>query len=156
MNNSSTPDFNFVKVLNEEKTYKLLFPEKGVGLAIVSIFEKIENQAFEDGKFTEKDLHESFERVNLTKERYPKEVYSEHIIIFRNIFWTMIKKLKIIFLKITHINLVIFPKNSYRNKCSFINFRIMKKVILVSHRSSRSCLHKNLVSRFQISAVSMG
>jgi hypothetical protein len=86
LNNSSTPDFNFVKVLNEEKTYKLLFPERGVGLAIVSIFEKIENQTFEDGKFTERDLHESFERINLTKERYPKEVYSEHIMNLQEYF----------------------------------------------------------------------
>lgn len=86
MNNSSNPDFNFAKVLNEEKTYKLLFPERGIGLAIVSIFEKIENRTFEDGKFTEKDLHDAFEKVNLTNERYPKEVYSEKIMNLQEYF----------------------------------------------------------------------
>lgn len=86
MSNSVNPSFDFVKILNEDKTYKLLFPEREVGLAIVLIFEKIENKTFEDGKFTEKDLHEAFEQIYITKERYPKEVYSEQIMNLQEYF----------------------------------------------------------------------
>lgn len=86
MSKKNNPNFDFVKILNEDKTYKLLFPEREVGLAIVLIFEKIENKTFEDGKFTEKDLHEAFEQIYVTKERYPKEVYSEQIMNLQEYF----------------------------------------------------------------------
>lgn len=86
MSNETNPNFDFVKILNEDKTYKLLFPEREVGLAIVLIFEKIENKTFKDGKFTEKDLHEAFEQIYITKERYPKEVYSEQIMNLQEYF----------------------------------------------------------------------
>ena len=86
MSKETNPNFDFVKILNEDKTYKLLFPEREVGLAIVLIFEKIESKTFEDGKFTEKDLHEAFEQIYITKERYPKEVYSEQIMNLQEYF----------------------------------------------------------------------
>lgn len=54
MSKETNPNFDFVKILNEDKTYKLLFPEREVGLAVVLIFEKIENKTFEDGKFTKR------------------------------------------------------------------------------------------------------
>lgn len=76
MNSSINPNFDFIKILNEDKTYKLLFPEREIGLAIVLIYEKIIDGVFEDEKFTEKDLHKAFEQIYVTKERYPKEVYS--------------------------------------------------------------------------------
>ena len=83
---NTNPNFDFVRTLNEDKTYRLLFPKREVGLAIVLIFEKIENKTFEDEKFTEKDLHEAFEEVYKTKERYPKEKYSEHIMNLQEYF----------------------------------------------------------------------
>lgn len=86
MSESINRNFDFVTILNEDKTYRLLFPEREVGLAIVLIFENIENRFFEDGKFTEKDLHEAFEKIYITKERYPKEVYSEHIMNLQEYF----------------------------------------------------------------------
>ncbi|MHC6199870.1 hypothetical protein [Elizabethkingia miricola] len=86
MNNKVNPSFDFIKTLNEDKTYKLLFPEREVGLAIVLIFEKIENKTFGDAKFTEKDLHDAFEQIYITKERYPKEVYSEQIMNLQEYF----------------------------------------------------------------------
>jgi hypothetical protein len=86
LSNSVNPNFNFIKILNEEKTYKLLFPEREIGLAIVLIYEKIMDGIFEDGKFTEKDLHEAFEQIYITKERYPKEVYSEQIMNLQEYF----------------------------------------------------------------------
>ncbi|EKT3958319.1 hypothetical protein NTJ28_002328, partial [Flavobacterium psychrophilum] len=67
MSNSENTNFNFIKILNEEKTYKLLFPEREIGLAIVLIYEKINDGVFEDEKFTENDLHEAFEYVYKTK-----------------------------------------------------------------------------------------
>jgi hypothetical protein len=86
LNNKSSSNFNFIKTLNEDKTYKLLFPAREVGLAIVSIFEKIEEGFFENDKFSEKDLHAAFEEIYITKERYPKEVYSEHIMDLQEYF----------------------------------------------------------------------
>ncbi|TKC08921.1 MULTISPECIES: hypothetical protein [Pedobacter] len=86
MSENTNPNFDFVKILNEDKTYKLLFPDREVGLAIVLIFEKIENGTFEDGKFTEKDLHKAFEQIYITEKRYPKEVYSEQIMNLQEYF----------------------------------------------------------------------
>ena len=51
MSNPININFNFIKILNEEKTYKLLFPEREIGLAIVLIYEKISDGVFEDEKF---------------------------------------------------------------------------------------------------------
>ena len=51
MSKKSNANFNFVKTLNEDRTYGLLFPEREVGLAIVLIYEKIEEGFFENGKF---------------------------------------------------------------------------------------------------------
>ena len=86
MSKKSNANFNFVKTLNEDRTYGLLFPEREVGLAIVLIYEKIEEGFFENGKFSEKDLHEAFEKIYITKERYPKEVYSGHIMNLQEYF----------------------------------------------------------------------
>nr|BFF36941.1 hypothetical protein BACT7_18030 [Tenacibaculum mesophilum] len=86
MSKKSNSDFNFVKTLNEDKTYKLLFPKREIGLAIVSIYEKIEEGFFENGKFSEKDLHDAFKKNYITKERYPKEVYSGHIMDLQEYF----------------------------------------------------------------------
>lgn len=86
MSNSVNPNFNFIKILNEEKTYKLLFPEREIGLAIVLIYEKIIDRVFEDEKFTEKDLHDAFETIYKTNVRYPKEVYSSHIMDLQEYF----------------------------------------------------------------------
>ena len=86
MSNSENSNFNFIKILNEDKTYKLLFPDREIGLAIVLIYEKIIDGVFEDEKFTEKDLHEAFEKIYKTNERYPKEVYSNHIMDLQEYF----------------------------------------------------------------------
>ncbi|WP_428231869.1 hypothetical protein [Flavobacterium sp.] len=86
MKNTEKTNFDFIKILNEEKTYKLLFPDREIGLAIVLIYEKIVEGDFVDEKFTEKDLHEAFERIYKTKERYPKEVYSSHIMDLQEYF----------------------------------------------------------------------
>lgn len=86
LKNAELTNFNFIKILNEEKTYKLLFPDREIGLAIVLIYEKIIEGLFDDDKFTEKDLHNAFERIYKTKERYPKEVYSSHIMDLQEYF----------------------------------------------------------------------
>jgi hypothetical protein len=86
LSNSENSNFNFIKILNEDKTYKLLFPDREIGLAIVLIYEKIIDGVFEDEKFTEKDLHEAFEKIYKTNERYPKEVYSNHIMDLQEYF----------------------------------------------------------------------
>lgn len=86
MNSPINPNFDFIKILNEDKTYKLLFPEREIGLAIVLIYEKIVDGIFEDNKFTETDLHEAFEKIYKTNVRYPREVYSSHIMDLQEYF----------------------------------------------------------------------
>lgn len=71
--------FDFVKEIKEPGVYQLLFPKKEVGLAVMLLFEKIEDKTLLNGKFTEKDLHEAFAQISQPNERYPKEVYSAHI-----------------------------------------------------------------------------
>lgn len=71
--------FDFLKEIKEPGVYQLLFPKKEVGLAVMLLFEKIENKILPEGKFTEKDLHEAFAHIGQPNERYPKEIYSAHI-----------------------------------------------------------------------------
>lgn len=67
--------FNFTKVIYSENTYELLFPSRETGLAIIALYEKIEDGTFEGGFFVERDLHEAFEKLNQPKERYAKAKY---------------------------------------------------------------------------------
>lgn len=78
-NEENDLNFNFINVINDNSTYDLLFPSKEIGLAIIELYEKIEDGSFHEGKFVEKDLHEAFAKVYLIKERYPKEIYSGYI-----------------------------------------------------------------------------
>ncbi len=86
MSENLKPDFNFVRVLSENETYKLLFPSKEVGMAIVILYERIVNKEFDDDKFSEKDIHTAFEEIYQTNMRYPKEVYSGHIMDLQEYF----------------------------------------------------------------------
>lgn len=79
-------NFDFIKILNEDRTYRLLFPVREVGMAILEIYEAIGNNLFEDKKFTEADLHLAFSKAHGVGERYPKEVYSAHIMDLQEYF----------------------------------------------------------------------
>lgn len=79
MDENDKINFDFVKEIKEPGVYQLLFPKKEVGLAVMVLFEKIENKSLPDGKFIEKDLHDAFALISKPNERYPKEIYSEHI-----------------------------------------------------------------------------
>jgi len=86
LNTEPTDNFDFIKTLNEDKTYKLLFPPKDVGMAIIEIYEGIKNDFYENQKFTEADLHDAFAKVCRTNDRYPKELYSAHIMDLQEYF----------------------------------------------------------------------
>lgn len=86
MDTGPIASFDFIKILSEDRTYRLLFPVKEVGMAILEIYEAIENNIFEDNKFTEADLHSAFSKVYGVGERYPKEVYSAHIMDLQEYF----------------------------------------------------------------------
>jgi len=86
LNIEQTENFDFIKILNDDKTYKLLFPSREVGMAIIEIYEGIENNIYENQKFTESDLHEAFSKVYRTNDRYPKEIYSAHIMDLQEYF----------------------------------------------------------------------
>tara|TARA_R110002124_G_scaffold78219_1_gene208979 strand:+ start:11605 stop:12927 length:1323 start_codon:yes stop_codon:yes gene_type:complete len=79
LNETDKINFDFVKEIKEPGVYQLLFPKKEVGLAVIVLFEKIENKSLPDGKFIEKDLHDAFAQISKPNERYPKEIYSAHI-----------------------------------------------------------------------------
>lgn len=86
MSTENEIQFNFTKVINELDTYDLLFPTRETGLAIIYLYEKIENGSFHEGKFLEKDLHEAFQRAHKTKERYPKAKYDAGIVRLQEYF----------------------------------------------------------------------
>lgn len=75
MSQQNNARFNFTKVIYSDNTYELLFPSRETGLAIIALYEKIEDGTFEGGFFVEKDLHDAFEKLNNTKERYAKAKY---------------------------------------------------------------------------------
>ena len=79
MNEKDKINFDFVKEIKEPGVYQLLFPKKEVGLAVMVLFQKIEDKSLPDGKFIEKDLHDAFAQISKATERYPKEIYSAHI-----------------------------------------------------------------------------
>ncbi|KKN82538.1 hypothetical protein LCGC14_0308340 [marine sediment metagenome] len=79
MNENDKINFDFVKEIKEPGVYQLLFPKKEVGLAVMVLFQKIDDKSLPDGKFIEKDLHDAFAQISKTTERYPKEIYSAHI-----------------------------------------------------------------------------
>ncbi|MEI6866377.1 hypothetical protein [Flavicella sp.] len=79
MDETNKISFDFIKEIKEPGVYQLLFPKKEVGLAVMLLFDKIENNLFIDGKFTENDIHDTFAKIVKTGERYPKEIYSGHI-----------------------------------------------------------------------------
>ena len=79
MNENDKINFDFVKEIKEPGVYQLLFPKKEVGLAVMVLFENIKSKSLPDGKFIEKDLHDAFAQISKPNERYPKEIYSEHI-----------------------------------------------------------------------------
>jgi len=86
LNTEPITSIDFIKILNEDRTYRLLFPIKEVGMAILEIHDAIENNVFEDKKFTEADLHLAFSKAHGIGERYPKEVYSAHIMDLQEYF----------------------------------------------------------------------
>ena len=61
-------------------------PAKEVGMAIVIIYKQIINKEFPDDKFTEKYIHIAFEKIYHPNIRYPKEVYSGHIMNLQEYF----------------------------------------------------------------------
>lgn len=72
--------FHFLTEILKENTYSLLFPEAKAGLAIVWLYEQMQNGMFPQNSFKEKDIHEALRTVNPTiendKSRHPREHYN--------------------------------------------------------------------------------
>lgn len=80
MQNSNDYTFLFLSEISKEKTYGLLYPEAKAGLAIIWLYERIQNGTFQQNAFKEKDLHQALREVNPSiesdKSRHPKETYN--------------------------------------------------------------------------------
>lgn len=80
MNNVANHTFHFLSEISKENTYSLLFPEAKAGLAIVWLYEQMQNGTFPQNGFKEKDIHEALRTVNPTiesdKTRHPREHYN--------------------------------------------------------------------------------
>ncbi|OJU74607.1 MAG: hypothetical protein BGO09_04615 [Bacteroidetes bacterium 47-18] len=78
LNNHTT--FHFLSEISKENTYNLLFPEAKAGLAIVWLYEQMQNGIFPQNSFKEKDIHEALQTVNPAiennKSRHPREHYN--------------------------------------------------------------------------------
>lgn len=80
MPSEDTYSFNFLSEISKDNNYNLLFPEAKAGLAVMWLYDNLQNGAFTQNGFKEKDLHEALRRVNPTidndKSRHPKEHYN--------------------------------------------------------------------------------
>ncbi len=83
MSNSNTHTFNFLLEISKENSYRLLFPDPKAGMAIIWLYEKLENGAFTDKFFKEADIHDALlnvSSVNLNNGQYHlKEQYNSII-----------------------------------------------------------------------------
>lgn len=72
--------FHFLTEIAKENTYRLLFPDSKAGMAIIWLYEKLENGAFPDKFFKESDIHDALLKVssvNLNNGQYHlKEQYN--------------------------------------------------------------------------------
>lgn len=57
-------NFNFLAEIAKENTYRLLFPDAKAGMAIIWLYEKLENGAFPDKFFKESDIHDALMEVS--------------------------------------------------------------------------------------------
>lgn len=80
MQNSPSYKFQFLSEISKEKTYSLLYPDAKAGLAIIWLYERIQNGTFQHNAFKEKDLHQALREVNPSiendKSRHPKGHYN--------------------------------------------------------------------------------
>ena len=80
MQNTGPHNFQFLTEIAKENTYRLLFPDPKAGIAIIYLYEKLENGRFPDRFFKESDIHDALLKVsyvNLNNGQYHlKEQYN--------------------------------------------------------------------------------
>lgn len=80
MSTDSNHTFHFFSEISKENTYRLLFPEYKAGLAIIWLYEKLEDGSFPDRFFKESDIHNALletSAINLNNGQYHlKEQYN--------------------------------------------------------------------------------
>lgn len=83
MKDNNNHTFHFLAEIAKENTYSLLFPDSKAGMAIIWLYEKLENGAFPDKFFKESDIHDALLKVssvNLNNGQYHlKEQYNSII-----------------------------------------------------------------------------
>jgi hypothetical protein len=57
--------FDLIYEVGKESTYNLLFPPLQIGIAILSIYQKIKSGAFQNNRFSEADIHVALEGAQL-------------------------------------------------------------------------------------------
>ena len=56
--------FDFIEELRKEQTYKLLFPDKKEGIVIALLYEKLQQNGYENDQFSAQDIHNLFKLVD--------------------------------------------------------------------------------------------
>ncbi|MDR6784596.1 hypothetical protein [Pedobacter africanus] len=59
MDNLNENAFDFLKEISKGSTYNLLFPDPRAGIAVVWLYQRVENGSFSDKTFTENDVHQA-------------------------------------------------------------------------------------------------
>lgn len=59
LDNLNENAFDFLKEISKGSTYNLLFPDPRAGIAVIWLYERIENGSFADKTFTENDVHQA-------------------------------------------------------------------------------------------------
>jgi hypothetical protein len=62
----NTTPFHFLSEISKENSYRLLFPDPKAGMAIIWLYEKLENGHFPNKLFKEADIHDALKHVNAT------------------------------------------------------------------------------------------
>lgn len=80
MQDANPHTFHFLSEIAKDNTYRLLFPDSKAGMAIIWLYEKLENGSFPDKFFKESDIHDALLKVssvNLNNGQYHlKEQYN--------------------------------------------------------------------------------
>ena len=66
MSSITNHTFHFLSEISKENSYRLLFPDPKAGMAIIWLYEKLENGTFPNKLFKEADIHDALIQVNAT------------------------------------------------------------------------------------------
>lgn len=81
---SKSPPFNFAEAIQRPEIYKQLFPDEVEGMVIIALYERLKTGRYENGFFSEEEIHKFFGSFQKGKENddgnyYPRSRNKEKI-----------------------------------------------------------------------------